>query len=143
MRALSSLVVAATLGALSAPAVAKDSKDPKAAIARYDEAADAFDARDARKQVSNEIGTLRAWLGEARAYLKTGDDDELAATLQRASVMVRLIDALQRRAAAEAQAREAHAAADEKERAAATARNAAYELEQQLAAMEQQGRKPQ
>lgn len=142
MRAMSSLLVAALLGALAAPAAAKDPKDPKAAIERYTEAAQAFDARDARKQVSNEIGTLRAWLGEARAYLKTGDDEELAATLQRASVMVRLIDALQRRSEAETKAREAHAAADEKERAAATARNTAYELEQQLAAMEQQGRKP-
>ncbi len=141
MRAITSLVAAVLLGALVPPAVARDSKDPKAAIERYTEAAEAFDARDARKQVANEIGTLRAWLGEARAYLKTGDDDELAATLQRASVMVRLIDALQRRAEAEAKAREAHAAADEKERAAATARNTAYELEQQLAAMEQQGRK--
>ncbi len=140
MRAKATLLAVALSTLTATPGRA--APDTGEAIERYGAAADDFDRRDERKQVAHEIGTLRAWIGEARAYRKTDDEEELLSTLQRAKVMVRLIDALLMRGAAENAAREAHAVADAKERDATAARTAAYELEQQLAEMEKGEKKP-
>ncbi|MCA9540833.1 MAG: hypothetical protein KC620_18160 [Myxococcales bacterium] len=125
------------LVALALPARAEK---PAAELTRYEQEVTAYEARDEARQATHEIGTLRAWLGEARAYQNQEAQKPLARTLERIRVQARLIDALLLRAAAEGEARKLSAEADAKERAATDARNAAFELEQRLASLESQAR---
>ena len=90
--------------------------------------------------MSLELGTLREWIGEARAYLRADDEDLVKRTLERVRVQARLVDALLHRATAEAAARTAHESADAKENEAASLRNEAQALEQKLAELEQKAK---
>lgn len=126
--------VALMVCGLASPALAQDYQRR---IDDFQAAANEFSKMDAKGQVALELGTLREWIGEARAYLRGDEEDALKRTLDRARVQSRLVDALIRRAAAESEARAAHEAADAKENEAGSLRNEAQALEQRLAALEQ------
>ena len=110
--------------------------NPASLIARYSAEARAVEARDTNRVATSEIGVLREWLGEAQAYLRAEEEDDLKRTLRRVRVQARLIHALLDRAEAEESARAAHGRADGLEREAASTRKAAFELERTLAEME-------
>jgi hypothetical protein len=121
--------------ALWSPALA----GPQDTITAYTVKAQEFEARDEARIATHEVGTLRAWLGEAQAYLAQDNEALLEQALDRIESQARLIEALIARAAAEDAATKAHAQADAREKEAALMRNAAFELEQKLAELEKQG----
>jgi hypothetical protein len=106
---------------------------------KYDDYARQLERHAAAHKVTQELGTLRAWLGEARAYLKQDEEDDLKSTLRRAHAQIRLIDALLARSAAEERAAEALKAAEAKEAEAEKARDAAFAAERELAKLETSG----
>ncbi len=124
--------VALLLG-LATPAAAQDYQRR---IDEYSAAAEGLAKADAKGHVTLELGTLREWIGEARAYLRDEEEEAVVQTLDRVRVQARLVDALLRRARSEAQARAAHEAADSKENEGAKLRNQAQALEQKLAVLE-------
>ncbi len=136
-------VVALVLGLVCGFASPALAQDYQRRIDDYQAAATEFSTKEAKGQAALELGTLREWIGEARAYLREDDEDALKRTLDRARVQSRLVDALIRRATAEAEARTAHEAADAKENEAGSLRNEAQALEQKLAALEQSAQQPQ
>lgn len=122
---------------LAAPALAGPSAQDR--ITRFTVRAQELDAADTEKQFTQELGTLRAWIGEAQAYLAQEEEELLDRALDRAAVQIRLIEALLDRAKAEAAARAAHEKADALERELAGTHEKAIELEKRKAALEEAG----
>ena len=121
---------------LASPAFAK--KDSRALIDEYQAIAEDFARHDAQEAVALELGSLREWLGEARAYFKQDEESALRRTLDLVRVQARLIDALLRRAVASTAARQAHEQADAKESERERLGNEARTLQEELAALEKQ-----
>ena len=129
-----SLLCLLLLAALPAQA---QKRAPKELIAHYEARAQAFEQRDARRDVVSEIGTLRAWLGMARAYLKQEEEKDLQLSLQKIRAQSRLIHALLDRADAELAAKEGAAEAESREKEASALTEEAFGLEQKLRELEQ------
>ena len=108
-------------------------------LEKYDEYAQQLERHAAAHKVTQELGTLRAWLGEARAYLKQDAEEELTTTLRLAHAQIRLIDARLARAAAEERAAQALKDAEAQEAVAEKAREAAFAAERELATLETSG----
>lgn len=119
---------------LTGPALAK--KPPQDVITEHTVKARDFETRERAQVVNHEVGTLRAWLGEAQAYLAQDEEELLARALARMKAQTMLIEALLARAEAEEKARTAHAEADTREKEAGKMRNAAFAVEQELAELE-------
>ena len=115
--------------ALAAPSLSRR-------LQEYEGYAQQLERHPAAHKVTRELGTLRAWLGEARAYLKQDEEDDLKATLRRAHAQIRLIDALLARAGAEEKAAAQLKQAEAKEAEAERAREAAFAAERALAELE-------
>ena len=125
--------------ALAPASPATATENPQETLRRYTIKLEELKARDKGELIIQEIGTLRAWLNEAQSYLGQDKEDELELALARVRVQTRLMEVLLAKSEAEAQAKEAHQKADEREREVLETRNEAFELEQKQADLAKQG----
>jgi len=131
-------VAALALGALlsaNGVAWAGPKKDIEALMVR----AEQFAARDGAKVATQEIGLMRAWLTEARAFFEQEDEDEVGMALARARAAAQCIDATLQRAEAEALAVEAEGRAVAAEKRVAEQTAATRDVERERQAVEQGG----
>jgi hypothetical protein len=98
--------------------------------------AEEYSAKDSTKAVTQEVGLLRAWLTEARAFYEQEDEDEVKIALARARAAAQCIDATLQRADAEAAARQAETRAEAKEKQVAEQIAATRQLEREREAIE-------
>jgi len=131
---IAALALGSLLGA-SGGAWAGPKKDIEAHMVR----AEQFAARDRAKVATQEIGLMRAWLTEARAYFEQEDEDEVGMALARARAAAQCIDATLQRAEAEALAVEAEARAVTAEKRVAEQVAATREVERERQTVEQGG----
>ncbi|MBU0553498.1 hypothetical protein KKF91_15960 [Myxococcota bacterium] len=109
---------------------------PREIIEGYTAQATQLELRDARREVVSEMGTLRAWLGEAQVYLKQEDDKQLAFTIRRVQAQAGLIQALLDRKDAERAAKEAAEAVIQREQEASAMAEEAFRFEKELVELE-------
>ncbi len=102
-------------------------------LRQYTVLAQKLEAADEGKRFVEDVGTLRAWLSEAQAFLAQEEDEAASRALSRIAVQSRLIEALLERAKAEDAARQAHERADVVEKDLADARAKAADLERRNA----------
>ena len=134
---LRAVVCGALVLGFAVPALASGKARKK--IEEYTIAAQRLETGDAGKVATGEIGTLRAWLNEANAYLAQDDDELLDQALDRVTVQVALIEAMLARHKAEEAANAVHEQADAQEKEMLKARNRAAELERRQAELEKKG----
>lgn len=127
-------IVALVLG-LAGSALAQT---PAELIEQYEAAARTLTEQEAGAGMAEEIGTLRAWLGEARAFESADEPEKVRQRLELARAQIRLIEAAIERARVEAAVRTAEDATKARTAAAAEVRNQAFGLEQRLAELEAQ-----
>lgn len=121
-----------------APAMAADgAQSPADLIKQYEAEARALTEQGGSARVVEQIGTLRAWLGEARAYLASDEPERLQRRLELSRAQIRLIRANLERAQVEAAVRSTRDQAEATEKVATDLRNEAFRLEQRLTELEQ------
>lgn len=130
-------LIAALAAAFAGPAAAQS---PAELIAEYEAKARALTEHEAGSRVAEELGTLRAWLTEARKFMEDDEPRLLQQRLELARAQIRLIEASIERARIEAAVRQTRREAEAREKAAADARNEAFRLEQRLIELEQKAR---
>lgn len=118
------------------PCAQAQAAPPQEVITHYTLAAGQLEHRDTQRSAVSELGTLRAWLGEAQVYLKQDDEKQLAFSLKRIQAQVKLIEALLDRKDAERAAKEAAEAVIQKEQEASAMTEEAFRFEKELVSLE-------
>lgn len=110
-------------------------------IESYTVRAQTLQQQDTQGDVTEDLGKLNAWLGEAQAYRAQDEEKKLGRTLDRVDVQVTMIEAILAQERAEDEVAEAKSQANEISQRLSTLRSEAEQLEGRQKQLDQQGRR--
>lgn len=134
------ILIAACLVGAGPTAADEGAQSPRELIKAYEAEAQALSEAEGGARAAEQIGTLRAWLGEARSALLADEPEVLRQRLELARAQIRLVQANIDRSAVEAETLKVKDRATALSKSATELRNEAFRLEQRLTEIEAKAR---